>query len=99
MRTAFDGSEYRNCNTQTLAVSVRHIPAYPTPEEMIRPPLRTEILLSKTPHLLIVGLRGTFADRMPGLFAAENVPATPYVGIDRLIAPQASSARIFSIEG
>lgn len=55
----------------------RHVTAHPTPTEMIRPALRTEILLPKTPHLFS-RLARALPESVLGLFAAEDMPATTH---------------------
>jgi hypothetical protein len=61
---------------------------------MIRPALRTEVLLPEAPHRF--GRRApTTPDAVPGLLATEHVPATAHAGIDRLADP-GELARILS---
>src|SRR5215467_5832238 len=64
----------------------RHVTASTTTAEMIRSTFRTKILLPKTPYFFSRCTQ-TFLDGVRSLFAAEKVPTTVHVGIDRLVDP------------
>jgi hypothetical protein len=68
------------------ALSRRHITPNAATAEVIRPALRTEVLLPVTPHRF-GRLARTLPDSMAGLFAAEQMPTHACAGVEGLADP------------